>query len=229
MSFLSKIAISSTLALSVWATAPTALAATIDFVALAANHEGAYSGGTFGNLTLSASAVGNGYSVPYLDDLYGGRPGGLGVCSFRNGACAGKGDDNLGFVQDKQGAAMESLRLAFSSPVTITGLSFGNRDHFALSMQELIIGGIARMTSTLGTMSVSIVLAANEFLTLTHSATGGKKASKARDFYLSSLTYTTGPGQVTPVPEVPIPAALPLLAAGLVGLGFLGRSRKWLP
>ena len=218
MSFLGKLAISSTLALSIWATSTPAHSATIDFVALAASHEGAYSRGAYGGITFTAGALGNLYSTPY-------GSAGLGVCSTKNASCSGKSDGNVGNARDKKGASMETLRLAFDSPVTITGLAFNNRNHFALNMQELIIGGVMRTTNAGGIMSVSIALAANEYLTFTHSALGGKKASRARDFYLSSLTYVSEPSLLA-VPQVPIPAALPLLAAALAGLVFLGRSRK---
>lgn len=101
MSIFRNIVISSTLALSVWATPLTAHSATIDFVALAVSNEGAYSGGTYGAVTLTANAIGNIYSTPYLDDLSGGKPAGLGVCSFQYAACSGRSDDNLGRV-DKE-------------------------------------------------------------------------------------------------------------------------------
>ena len=113
MSIFNKMLVSSTLALSVWVSTPAAHSGTIDFVALAANNEGPYAGGTYSGITLTASALGGAYTPPYLDDLSRGRPAGLGFCSIKNGACAGKADDNIGNVQNKYGAAMETLRLSF--------------------------------------------------------------------------------------------------------------------
>lgn len=202
-----------------------AYATTIDFGTLAIGNEGAYTGPhSNGEVTWTATASGNGLSTPYLDGLLSGREGGLGVCSLAN--CAGSTDDNVGYAGDFASNALETLFLSFDTEVTITELAFQNRDHFALASKELQINGDSLTTNASGIISgLSITLAAGELLSLTHLAIlGDIAATKARDFYLNALTYEVGGGSSTT--PVPIPGALPLLASGVVGLGYLARKRR---
>lgn len=202
-------------------------AATFDFVALAAGNEGVFTGTTVSGINLTAGASGNAQSVAYLDDLSGGLPGGLGVCSsgIVAGECYRSTDDNTGFTGDLENSGqMETLNISFDREVTILGFSFNNRDHGALDMQKILIGGIEYTTSAAGTLGTAIVLAANTILTLTHDKViGDVNATKARDFYLSSLNAISSRGGI---PLVPVPAALPLMLGALAGLGVLARRRK---
>ncbi len=110
---------------------------TIDFVAEAAANEGAgFPSFTFNNvdgsgITITATArdltdsVGASLTTdpfPYLDDLFNGNPGGLGVCQTTT--CAGSSDDNIGFA-----AMGEVLVLEFDSTVSIQSVSFSNGVH----------------------------------------------------------------------------------------------------
>ncbi len=116
----------------------TSMAAMIDFVAEAAGDERAgipdfqfaNVDGSGISLTITARDLSDAAGVteptdpyPYLDDLFEGRRGGLGVC--QTGECGGTSDDNLGWAQ-----MGEVLILEFDAPVTIQSISFNNGDHF---------------------------------------------------------------------------------------------------
>lgn len=182
-------------------------------------------------ITLSASATNSSITdtsiaiTPFLD---GGRAG-LGVCStgfdtsvgesgFKGQSQCSTGYNSVGSGTYRPGddnlVAPEVLKLTFGKTVSFTDLLVRNGKH------HLVDGSL--FISTTGTFSASDEyemssgdvdlsgLAASKMFWFTSTDNSNPEV------YLSTLTVST----------VPVPAALPLLVAGLGGLGFMGRRRR---
>lgn len=157
--------------------------------------------------------------APYLDDVAGGKPAGLGVCTLESGPgseCERSDEDNvtgdqsefieLGFLDDS-GERMFSL----------DGISFRDADHDDISdssdlLQISVNGG------PLITLSFAEVVAA--------AAAGAYVNAETLRFVAISLANGGREFYINTVSNVPIPGALPLLLSGLAGLGFASRRRK---
>lgn len=186
-------------------------AATFDFAALANGNEGSVEGTTISNDGISLTFDAGGTDLAYFDSINGqGRVAGLGVCGALgiNGGCNPSNDDNI--------TAGESVTLLFDRLVNISGLLFRSEGHFLVdeslnsrqlvSSETLLINGVEYTFGAAQTATFTGVSSIN-------FAFGGAAGD---EFYLSSLTAT----------PVPVPAALPLLLAGLGGLGVMARRKR---
>ena len=85
----------------------------------------------------SVSATDGAKSKAYLDSYSSGNPAGLSVCSTVSGTqCGTASDDNTGIAGDTNplaGSPREILKLTFDTTVSITSLTFNNRDHDPLN------------------------------------------------------------------------------------------------
>lgn len=230
MNKLSKFGLTAAVFTAALGVSTLAYATTIDFAALAVGNEGTHTGGTNGEVTWTATATGVADSVPYLDAPDGDGPAGLGVCSWPQTGpkqCNFRTDDNVGYALDVSSNPLETLNLAFDAEITITSLVFRNRDHGLLNTQEILIGIgslTAYTTSASGVVNpIDLILAAGDVLSFTHALADDLAKTRARDFYLASLSYELGGNANNPVP---VPAALPLFASGVAGLGYLARKRR---
>ncbi len=186
-------------------------AAVLDFVAEAAGDERGVADGTvivMDGLAVTFSAGPAGSSFAYFDDLFDGRPAGLGVCETLAGPppalCANTGDDNI--------RAGESVKLTFPAPMNLSDFSFSNRDHFSLnaSTKTLLLNGVSFTFADVVSLTAAVVAVVTG-VTSIEFAFGG---SDPVEFYVNGFT------------AVPLPAAAPLLLAGLAGLSFASRRRK---
>lgn len=191
------------------------------------------------NIRLTASATNNGLSAdPFMDSKSGGKIAGLGVCStgfdtsisnnyggesqcsthyHTNGGTLTKkaGDDNL--------VDPEVLKLFFSdiggNPlfVTIDELLIRDAKHnpvdtaIWISSDPTFDGPGDFYNVAGGKVQGLNNLAASTMFWFTSAGTNA-----GDEVYLETLTATA----------VPVPAALPLMLAGLGGLGWIGRRRK---
>ena len=137
--------------------------------------------------------------VAWLDGPSGG-PAGLGVC--QDDDCNGSSDDNV--------TVGESVMLTLNTAAKVGDIYFRNGKHgtdFADDAQvEITIDGMVFVTS----LQEKITAFANEVFTSIKFAFVGTNNSNKHQFYVSGFGA-----------PVPVPAALPMMLLGLLGLfGF---------
>lgn len=188
-------------------------AAVLNFVAEAAGNERGVDDGTvivFDGLAVTFSASGPGGGFAYFDDLFDGLPAGLGVCETLAGPapapCGPGADDNIN--------AGESVTLTFSEEVSLSAFSFSGEEHVSLnaSLSTLLINGISFTFADVFNFTPAVAAAVANLLSVTFAYGGSAPA----EFYINSFSAT----------PVPLPAAAPLLLAGIAGLGLAGRKKK---
>lgn len=195
---------------------------TADFVAAASGSEGAgipsmtflNAGGSGITITATARDLSDSVGVslptapyPYLDDLFNGNPGGLGVC--QTASCAGSSDDNIGWA-----GIGEVLILEFDSAVTVQSIALSNGVHLQNFVGSIGINLGASNPTTAGAFShvfaASGALAPNLTGTrLSFVAPGSFTMTEAdnQQIYINSITF------------VPEPGTALLFGLGLAGLG----------
>ena len=163
-------------------------------------------------LTLTATATeapSGAASHVYMDDLYNGIIGGMGVCSALVGdQCNPSSDDNVSI----DGGNEEILSWNLSQNITEVTLELGNTDHFDYANNDIYY----RYDSGLWTLATS---GANALLTLTLDGSSNIIQFKAvgdsfdNHFYIRNADITA----------VPVPAAVWLFASGLFGVVGVAR------
>jgi hypothetical protein len=180
-------------------------------------------GYALGGLTVFASASNSGgnnsiVSLAYLD----AGNAGLGVCSLA-GSCAGTSDDNVGRSRDTSGTGLETLTLSFNQTVSISQLTFRNRDHGLFTGHLLINGVDANVTS--GVLATSL---SGSIFTFASEATVSPHTRDYYDFYLSGVSAGCGPngGDCAPVPGTPLPGSIWLMSSAIAGGASFGAWRR---
>lgn len=196
--------------------APVGASATyLDFVAEAAGNERGVADGTtinFGGLDVTFSSLSAGSFYAYFDDLDQGKPAGLGVCetlvSGPGSACADTGDDNI--------RAGDAVTLTFGETVTVSNFSFTDADHNDLNMNDtntllIAINDPNAFMSYTFAEAVALVIAGVDLIRFGFDVNGN-----GVQYYVNGFEASA----------VPLPAALPLMLAGLGGLGFAARKKR---
>ena len=192
--------------------ATTAPAATLDFVAEAAGNERGVADGTvitFDGLPVTFSAAHTDGAFAYFDDLSGGDPGGLGVCSAgldSDDQCTDPGDDNV--------TSGESVTLSFGSMVDFAVTSFNDVGHNSLDTNDtntLLIG-----TNGAAGTSLTFADALNTDFFGINSITFAHGGDTPEQFYVGGATAT----------PVPLPAAGLLMLGAFGGIGGLAAMRR---
>lgn len=187
----------------------SAEAALVDFVNDAdTNGERAVTNLVLNGVDMSFSAFRGALAAnAYLDASGGQGPAGLGVCLVLTaGQCDPSSDDN---IKDD-----ERVTITFNNGAyTISGLSFTAADHEPVDPNATLGIGINGGAIVFNTFANYIGAVFNNVTSITF-AFGGALAS---EFYVNRFTA---------VNEIPVPGALPLLLAGIAGLGFAARRKK---
>lgn len=209
-----KLALGLVAALSVSFAASAASATLIDFAAEAeTNGERGYPDGTVLNtvalgglnLQFSGGVGGAASDFAYFNSSDNGRMPGLGTCTALNKAdrCRPGSDDNI--------TVNEFVKVAFvDGPFNVRAISFNGQNASVDGTN-----GMVMITTTLGAVVTSFVMTfaqANVF-------NFGLVDMIQFDFVDTEFV-------VASISDIPLPAALPLLLSGLVGLGFASSRRK---
>ena len=187
-------------------------AAFVNFVAEAAGNERGVADGTtivMDGLAVTFHAGPGGSDYAYFDDLFEGRPAGLGVCQKLEGAPPSECDDTT----DDNIRAGESVTLTFDGPLNLSGFSFSGEEHYDLnsSSETLLRNGVEFTFADVANLTAAVAAVVTGISSI-EFAYGG---SNAAQFYVNWFTA-----------EIPLPAAAPLLLAGIAGLSFASRRRK---
>lgn len=219
-----------------------ASAAVLDFLAAATNNERAFHDGTTVTIdgldvTLSAGLQSNYGADPAVTDdayaYYDHGDAGLGVCrnvsdftvssTGKANRCdkvsgdptSGAGDDNV--------TVSEYVTLAFDTLQNLSSFTFRNSNHNPItSTTETLLVGLNGGALTQYTFAALGGAFPSFFDVSEITLAYDNGASTANQFYLSSVTAEEDPN----LNEVPLPAGLPLMLAGLAGLGVASRRRK---
>ncbi len=116
--------------------------------------------------------------------------------------CADLSEDNI-----RAGA---NILLTFSSPQSLSGLSFTDHEHFDLNGNDANTFLISLNGGAFAPMTFADAVAAT--FTGVSSIAFGFDPANGVQYYVNSL-------------ETPLPATAPLLLAGLAGLGFAARRK----
>tara|TARA_R110002096_G_scaffold339248_3_gene532621 strand:+ start:337 stop:1035 length:699 start_codon:yes stop_codon:yes gene_type:complete len=168
------------------------------------------------SISITSSSVGGTTvdGVAWLDDPFEGRPGGLGVC--QTASCADNDDDNI--------TVGESVLLTVSESVNVGNIYFRNGLHFndasaftpaegaaqfGLKIDGVDFGTFA-LTAIFSALAGEIINDSIEFIYASTDGSGIAADGTRREFYVAGFGA-----------PVPLPAALPMLLMGLLGLlGF---------
>jgi len=169
---------------------------------------------TDSGLTLTATAYENPGMVDshvYMDDLFNGIVGGMGVCTTltTGNQCNPSSDDNVSI----DGANQEVLSWNFTQNITAVTLELGDSEHFDFSNSgfEYSFGGSGWLSAvTDGNAMVTLLLAGGTG-EISFRAAGD---TLAEQFYIRNADVTV----------VPAPAAIWLFGSGIIGL--VGCARR---
>lgn len=228
-----------TAALAVGLSATSGSAAVLDFLEFANNNEHGVADGTvieFNGVNVGFSAgLRNGSTAAFAYFDHGNA--GLGVCkspregvTFAGGLLGqGTGNDCLS-ASDDNVTVTESVTISFDQAFNLSGLSFTGEGHqfgngaVPVFLQDETTGqnrsaatlrfGINGGALTEYTFGVLSTLSFGNVTSATFAFNDGVQT--ADQFYLASAV----------VNPVPVPAALPLLLAGLGGLGVMARRKR---
>lgn len=155
----------------------------------------------------------------YFDGKSSGRDAGLGVCKVltKSKQCGDPSDDNV--------TAGEWVTIAFEKAQTLSKLLFRDANHFSLisATKTLLfaINGGTLKSYTFADLSTAIF---NDVKSATFQFGGGDPAKGLFEdqFYIEGATVVPFDGQTG---EVPLPASLPLLLAGIGALAAGAKRR----
>lgn len=194
--------------------APSALAATVDLTSGGDatghnNHTGTFlSGGIAGTITAGCDFVtSNGVDTDCDLSSSSDTP----RIRISNDGMGVKSDHNTSDSELDSANSGEFLTFVFNTAVNLLNIDFsslGGSDRYSL-----IINGLVHAVNQSADPWTTDIANVSSFSVI---STSGK-------FYVKNFEATTYVGAV---PAVPLPAALPLLAAGLGALGFAGARRK---